>query len=246
MMLLLTSTGKELPEPTGSQAARPLQHPQHMWVGEGRAGGSTGEIPLKEMSAGIWGAAATVTSVSGRNQLPGRREGKFGGKQPSGKGDQSTPARPPTRAATATRSRPLLAPFTFRSPWTPYLFPPGSPSSRSSSSNSSAPRTAAAILSGGTRETRKKGGNNRSSHWRAAPQRRRRKRLCHWSERAGQPISSQGKLQVQPFGGDGIAAGSRMAHAQLLLHVPDRMVGQARARQDAPPGRGLGEGKGQP
>lgn len=238
MMILPTSRGKEFPEPTGSRAARPYNI---ITYGEGRAGESIGETRLKETSAGLVSGGPQpcshrcLTRIASGVGREARREAVIGERRPEN-------ARPPTRVATATRSRPLLAPFTFRSPWTPYLFPPGSPSSRSSSSSSSAPRIAAAILRGGTRGTGKEGGNKRSPHWRTGPRRRRRKRHCHWPEKAGQPMRSQERLRVQPFGGGGRSSRVRVVYAQSRLRVPGRTVGRAHARQIASPGRGLAGG----
>lgn len=191
-------------------------------------------------SVGVWGES--VAREAGREA---RKKAAIGERRPEH-------ARPPTRASTATRSRPLLAPFTFRSPWTPYLFPPGSPSSRSSSSSSSAPRTAAAILRGGTRGTRKEGSNNRWPHWRTAPRRRRRKRHCHWSERAGQPISSRRRLRIQLSAAGGTE--EQRGHGWLMRSCPARPRSRGGPGTRAPSrafgawpcgrGRGSREGRG--
>lgn len=87
-MIHPTSRGKEFPEATGSQAARPYN--SHMC-----GGGSTGEIPLTETSAALvpGGAAATVTSVSGGN-CQGGGKGSSEGSSHWGKVDQRTPALP--------------------------------------------------------------------------------------------------------------------------------------------------------
>lgn len=168
-----------------------------------------------------------ATARGGHWRKVGERRWKRGGKGAGGvrsrwDGDSWGKGHP--RAAARSQPRPLLAPFTCRSPWAPYLFPLGRPSAFSSKASSSpaGPSRAAAAIFPGEAPGRKGPAAAATSQQPLIPLENTPPHLlnnhcCHWAAGLSQPIRR--------------SAQSTLARSQSALWNPGRREGGSAARQ---------------